>query len=227
MKHRILYDFDNVLMDTEKLRTYLSDSVVRAAQGKITRENFLSSYDKGKTNEILDVGAVAKDLARFNSLTPGAVEKIFYGAPFKTFLFPGALDLLRQTKNTSMIYSAGDEGYQPTKIRDSGVVDIIGEKNLIITRNKTGLLPEIFQRLRQESIKNITIVDDRSNILDVALAEGKKTGIHVTPVWMKYGKYTEAPKRSEVAIAHSLAEFSQRFVGYTIEGSVQNQGRLK
>ncbi len=150
------------------------------------------------------------------------LENLFYKPNFKKYLYPQTLITIKKLKNLGdvKIFSLGDRFYQSLKIKNSGIEEAVGRKNVIVVQDKKIGLREVLSKLFKK-YGYITIVDDRSDVLESAF----QINPEITTIWIKHGEYediTPIRKDSITYSAHSLSEAST-FLESFVETIKQNK----
>ena len=183
-----LIDFDNTLFDTEALKKTISNTF-KEKYGRNNLKKFWEIYDTiSKKVGYVDITMISSELS--NKLGAGAPEdflKLFLNLDFKKHVFKHSKRLIKilKGKGRVVLYSTGDSGYQPIKIKKSGIAKLIGKNNVVVLKNKKESLTETLTTINTEGNKKVILIDDRVDFLEMA----KKIYPGCVTVWFKYGKY--------------------------------------
>jgi FMN phosphatase YigB (HAD superfamily) len=183
-----LLDFDDTLIDTNKLKRKIEADLNVQFKNLITPQLFWKSYNeitkKYKYNNVPKLAELISKKCGLKRTTE--IGNLFYNAKFKSCLHPSITELIKSLKRLGdvKIYSLGHPQYQLIKIRKSGVEKMVGKKNVIIVQDKKKGFREILHE-SSKKYERITIIDDRSDILESATLISPK----ITTVWVKQGEY--------------------------------------
>lgn len=188
MQEAFLVDVDNTLLDTDRLKDRIGQNYMQQ-QGSNNDLLWQTYAQVSKQKGVVDIQEIASQVARATHTKPTSIENIFLNAPFNECLFEGSLQLLKELKKRGqvIIYSWGDTFYQPIKIEKSGIEEIVGSENVVITADKNEGLKQLVHDLKARNTHSITIIDDKAEVLDAAYA--LDPNIH--RVWIQYGKYKD------------------------------------
>ena len=182
-----LVDVDGTLLDSQKTKEAVGASFTKQF-GEASIIKFQEAYkDIIAKRGFLDIPGISIKLASELKTDSSTIEKIFLNLPFKDFLFPGALDFLKnlQSQGKVLIYSQGDDLYQPLKIKNSGIEETVGAENVIIREDKAKYFPEFKKEIEKENFSEITIIDNSEDILE----SGRKVFPEAKLVLAGEGKY--------------------------------------
>lgn len=164
-------DVDGTLLNTQKLKIAIGEEFVKQF-GKDSASKLWDVYTKVLNEKgFVDIKEIARTLApslKINDFS--LVENVFLDSPFRDFLFPGALAFLKGLlpQGKVLIYSQGDDLYQPRKIRESGIEEIVGKENVIIKKDKEEYFSELKKDLEKEIFSEITVIDNSPSVLESA-----------------------------------------------------------
>lgn len=193
-----LVDVDNTLIDTERIKEIIQEKFLEKFGKTISLEDFWEIYRRvSEEKGYVDIKEIADRVTRRLGLPDNnQTLALFTKISFKDCLLPGALNLLAllKTKGKVVIYSWGDELYQPLKIKESGIEEIVGEDNVIISQHKQDDLKNIIKVY--QGCEEIIIIDDNLEIIERA----KEINPAIKGIWMRFGKYKNSVPKSNDTI---------------------------
>ncbi|MCA9880367.1 MAG: HAD family hydrolase [Thermomicrobiales bacterium] len=213
------FDVDNTLLDNERAKRELWAQFA-AHLGPDGAQRFDDIYEQVRR----DLGLVslplvleALDAAAANdpALTPAQQSERRYvfagllmGFPYGDYLYPGALAAVRHARAAGQvaILSEGDEVFQPHKIWRTGLYQEVAGA-VIIFRHKLEHLRELVAAYPAD---HYLLVEDKPDILQ---AVKRTLGRQVTTIFVRQGKYANAPTTADGAsqpdvTLGSIAEFA-------------------
>lgn len=216
-KRAYLIDFDNTLFDTEKLKLSISSSFKeKFGSKKLTK--FWNCYSSVCRNlGCIDIHQIAlKCQKTFKEGTVDEYESLFLKQNFKKFVFKNTEKTIRTLKKMgkTILYTLGDDYYQPIKIEKSGIGRFIGKKNIHITKDKDKILGVRLLDLKSQGYSTIILIDDKAEILEKA----KKIDPGIITVWYRYGKYKNTQPKQSLSIDKEFT--SQNELVYYLENFV-------
>jgi FMN phosphatase YigB (HAD superfamily) len=200
-----LFDVDNTLIDNDRAKEDLSLRI-GTLLGEEGERRFWELYEevrraRGLVNIPLILAEYGKELDADPSLDDAerrqlrfALAEIVMGFPYKEYLYPGALDALRQARALGpvAVLSEGDATFQPHKIWRAGL-DPEVDGNILVFDRKLEHLDELLAAFPAD---HYVLVEDKPEIL----AKVKQAlGPLVTTVLVRQGKYANAPLTMEPA----------------------------
>ncbi len=195
-----LFDVDNTLIDNDRAKHDLSAGI-GAVLGEGDERRFWELYEeirreRGLVNIPLILAEYGNELDRDAALTATerrrrrfALAEIVMGFPYQRYLYPGALDALREARRLGpvAVLSEGDATFQPHKIWRAGL-DSEVDGNILVFDRKLEHLDEL---LAAYPADHYVLVEDKPEIL----AKVKQTlGTRVTTVLLQQGKYALTPR---------------------------------
>lgn len=190
----VLLDVDNTLLDNDSLRARLEDGLVEVL-GEESAGRFWEKYEEVRLAK--DMVDLPETIERFLSDCPGApdakrVRAAVYDFPFKDFVYPESLQVLRHISSFAkpVILSDGDQMYQRHKIREAGLEAAVGGDVLVYVHKE-----EEFDDVRARfPAEHYAMVDDKIRI-HAALKDAQ--GDLVTTVMVRQGRYArDLPRNS-------------------------------
>ena len=191
-----LVDVDNTLLDNDAIQRDLKDHL-ECAFGVAARERYWRILEDlfAQLGYRDYIGA----LQRYRAEHPLDVELLAMSSflmdyPFANRLFPGAPDVLKRLTGfgRTVILSDGYVVFQPRKIEQAGISDLVGG-HVLIYIHKEEALEDVERRYPAE---HYVLIDDKLRIL---AAVKKFWGERVTTVFPRQGIYAHDP--------HIAAEF--------------------
>ena len=173
-KRSYIVDLDNTILDTDAIKSYWTEELKK--RYKIKKSRFLEAYqDSKKISGVVDVCVLSKLL--------GISEKFFFDTKFQKFLFKNSLQNLQilKTSGTVIIFSLGNKQFQQTKVKECGIEQVVGEKNIVIVNDKTYGIKELLKKLHGQ----VVMIDDASEILE----EATRIRPDIITIWVRYGRY--------------------------------------
>jgi len=190
-----LIDVDNTLIDNDFIKSDL-DKHLRVEMGDALTDRFWELYEQARQERgVVDIPLALKRLREQTSLseldeqTSLHVHSLFDNYPFHKALYPHTLETLHylRTLGLTVIVSDGDMSFQPEKIYNSDLAEIVEGRVLIYT-HKQEHLQEI---LTLYPADHYAMIDDKPQILaDSKLIMGKS----LTTVFVQQGHYAAGPK---------------------------------
>lgn len=198
-----LFDVDNTLIDNDRAKGDLS-ARIGALLGADGERRFWDLYEevrreRGLVNIPLILASYDKELAADASLDDAerrrlrfALADIVMGFPYKEYLYPGALEAVRQARALGpvAVLSEGDATFQPHKIWRTGL-DPEVDGNVLVFDRKLEHLDELQAAFPAD---RYVLVEDKPDIL---AAVKKAWGERVTTVLVRQGKYANVPLSGE------------------------------
>lgn len=186
-----LLDVDNTLLDNDRVEADLRAHLVERFGEELQREYW--SFFEALRSE-LGYADYLGALQRFRLAHPHhghlvGMSSWLVDYPFSDRLYPGALDIVRQTgeKGRSVILSDGDVVFQPRKIERSGIAEAAGERVLVYVHKER----ELDDVERRYPADRYVLVDDKLRIL---AAVKEAWGGRVTTVFVRQGHYALDPQ---------------------------------
>jgi phosphoglycolate phosphatase-like HAD superfamily hydrolase len=194
-----LFDVDNTLIDNDRAKEDLSARIA-ALLGDDGERRFWDLYEEirreqGLVNIPLILARYGQELEADASLTAAerrrlrfALADIVMGFPYKDYLYPGAIDTVRQARalGTVAVLSEGDATFQPHKIWRAGL-DPEVDGNVLVFDRKLEHLEEMTAAFPAD---HYVLVEDKPDILATVK---RALGPRVTTVLVRQGKYAHAP----------------------------------
>ena len=196
-EHRVtfLFDVDNTLIDNDRAKQDLSTQI-DALLGEAGERRFWELYEEvrreqGLVNIPLILARFGAESDRDPTLTEPerrrqrfALADIVMGFPYKDYLYPGAMDAVRNARALGKVavLSEGDATFQPHKIWRAGL-DPEVDGNVLVFDRKLEHLDEMTAAFPAD---HYVLVEDKPDIL--ATVKGA-LGPRVTTVLVRQGKY--------------------------------------
>ena len=194
-----LFDVDNTLVDNERAKHDLSARIATLL-GEAGERRFWEQYEevrreRGLVNIPLILARYGDELDADPALDDDerrrlrfALADIVMGFPYRQYLYPGAIDAVRQARSLGQVavLSEGDATFQPHKIWRTGL-DPEVEGNVLVFDRKLEHLDEMTAAFPAD---HYVLVEDKPDILATVK---RALGPRVTTVLVRQGKYANAP----------------------------------
>src|SRR5216683_1835937 len=190
-----LIDVDNTLIDNDHVKDDL-DEHIKVEMGDPLTTRFWDFYEQAREESgVVNIPLALKwlreqtPLSELDEQTYLHVHSLFDNYPFFNALYPHTLETLHylRTLGLTVIVSDGDMSFQPEKIYNSDLAEIVEGRVLIYT-HKQEHLQEI---LTLYPTDHYAMIDDKPQILaDSKLIMGKS----LTTVFVQQGHYAAGPK---------------------------------
>ena len=197
----IFFDIDYTLIDTDKLRSRLSDAFqqtlnITAQQYKDVISNYtsaLASSTDFNPDEFISFLAPKYDFLIAD------LEKVYWHNPqfYQESLYPEVLRVLKRMKGeyNMGIFSEGFIKYQTAKLKESGILNFFDPKNIYIFRRK--LLPE---NLANFPAGSLVIDDDPVNVKALLNLP------QVVPIWINRKNASTHPQARTITSLLALLD---------------------
>lgn len=189
-----LFDVDNTLLDNDRVRAELAETIERIV-GPERGEAFWESYEQVRRDR--DYVDYPNTIARFGRAFPDEVgypdvADAILGYPYRAAVFPGAHDVLRQAQRVGpvAILTDGDPVYQPAKVARAGLTEAI-DGPVLVFDHKEQHLAEVERRVPAE---RYVMVDDKPRIL---AAMSDRLGERMSTLHVCQGRYAHAAEHDE------------------------------
>lgn len=197
MKSRItfLIDFDNTLLDNDKVKIRIAD-YISSRFGKSFTDRFLAIHDqirmqKGYVDFPSTINQIASEVHK--PQLKAELHDIFHNFDLKSCLFEKATEVIvhLQKFGQVVVLTEGDSHYQTIKIKKSGIWKLVNGKVEIPLINKV------------ENIKNLMLkypsdiyyfIEDKPELLEKA---GKIYGLQLKRIHVCQGHYSVICKREK------------------------------
>jgi FMN phosphatase YigB (HAD superfamily) len=203
----VLFDVDNTLLDNDRVTADLREHL-DVEVGPERAQRYWAIFEQLRTE--LGYADYLGALQRYRGEYPHelhllAVSKFLINYPFKTRLYPKALEAIKHVRcwGTPAILSDGDVVFQPRKVNCSGLWNAVNG-NVMIYVHKELELADVEERYPAQ---HYVLVDDKLRIL---AAVKKLWGQRVTTVFVRQGHYALDPK---VVSAYPAADRSIESIG--------------
>ena len=190
----VLVDVDNTLLDNDLIRSRLGEALADVL-GEEHADRFWEIYEA--VREESDFVDFPHTIERFGRECPdtgcvGRVSAVLYDFPFREFVYPQSLDVLRHLSSfaTSVILSDGDQLFQRYKIRAAGLEEAVAGNVLVYVHKEQ----EIADIKRRFPARHYVMVDDKPRI---HAAMKPALGDELTTVMVCQGKYANEPAHDD------------------------------
>jgi hypothetical protein len=185
-----LYDVDNTLLDNDRLKAEATQRLA-VLIGAEWADRFWEIYEAVRAET--DVVDIPESLRRFHKYCSDpaiarTAQRVFDTIDFDSYLYPGALDVLKYTEamGNNVILSDGDQVFQQRKVDQSGIARA-AENRVLIYVHKEEHLDEILAYCPGEIY---ILVDDKPRI---GKAMQKLLGDRLRVVFVCQGHYAHDP----------------------------------
>lgn len=198
-----LVDFDNTIFDTEQLKESISSDFANKF-GSQNLSRFWKCYSEVcREKGCIDIKSIARRTR--DAIRKGTVEdyeNIFLKQNFKKFVFKKTELLIKTLKKSGkvILYTLGDNYYQPIKIKESGLEKAFGKKNIFIAKNKNNMLDIRILDLKSWGYSKIILIDDKAEVLEKA----KMIDPEIITVWYRFGGYKNIRPKRDILIDREL-----------------------
>jgi NDP-sugar pyrophosphorylase family protein len=173
-----VFDIDNTLLDTDSVKKYVSNNLVKRLIKTDLLKIFWDEYEDCRKKlghvsipEFSDSFAEKTQQSRFSE----EIREMFYTIPFNKFIFAGVNDLMEyiDPKGEIVILTDGDLVYQPMKIKNLEISKYLDE--MFVFEHKSEF-PEVIDKIYRGRRK--IIVDDKITNLE-SLKSGVENSIAI------------------------------------------------
>lgn len=150
---------------------------------------------------LVDVDGVLFDTEKIRPYVEKGLSTNELKPYFKQFIFKGALDVLKKLQELGkIIVFSGTEDleYQQTKLIESGIEQVAGKDNVVITLDKHEEVKPQIEKLKAEGFSQIFIIDDRVTIMEKAYLANPQT----IRILVSYGKYKDTPIKNPEVVTY-------------------------
>ncbi len=183
-----LFDVDNTLLDNDRVKADFVAGIAGAV-GSEAGDRFWEIYEE--VRRVRDYVDYPETIRRFREAFPdepgvSAVEELVLEYPYKTALYPGALDVLARVQviGPAAIVTDGDPVYQPAKIARAGLADAVGQRVFVFADK----VPHLDDVARSIPADRYVLFDDKRAIL----ARAEHLDGRLLTVQVRQGHYASA-----------------------------------
>jgi len=184
-----LFDVDNTLLDNDRAKAELAAGIEPAVGAKAGATFWQIYEDVRRLRDYVDY---PRTLERFREAFPTElgfpeVAELVLGYPYRSVLYPGALEVLArvQTIGPAAIVTDGDPVYQAAKIARAGLAEAV-ERRVFLYAHKEAHLAEVKEALPAD---RYVIFDDKVSVLDAV----ERLDERVFTVHVRQGHYGAIP----------------------------------
>jgi len=189
-----LFDVDNTLLDTDRVRSDLHDFLARQI-GPQQQEHYFAIFERMRAE--LGYADYLGALQEYRVTHPHHTEIMHVSLyllnyHFANRLFPRSLDVVEHANQMgkAVILSDGDVVFQPHKIENAGLWEAFNG-NVLLYIHKEQELDAVAERFPAD---HYVMVDDKLRILD---AMKREWGSRLTTVFVRQGHYAREAKNLE------------------------------
>ncbi|HET9497109.1 MAG TPA: HAD family hydrolase [Candidatus Limnocylindria bacterium] len=182
-----LFDVDNTLLDNDRVKAELAEGIDNA-MGEAAGARFWAIYED--VRRMRDYVDYPRTLERFREVFPRdagfpAVAELVLGYPYRSALYPGALEVLArvQTIGPAAIVTDGDPVYQAAKVARAGLADAV-DRRVFIFAHKEAHVAELQAIVPAD---RYVVFDDKPEVL----ATVKRVDDGFRTVLVRQGHYGE------------------------------------
>ena len=183
-----LFDVDNTLLDNDRVKAELAEGIENAV-GEAAGARFWEIYED--VRRMRDFVDYPRTLERFREAFPRepgfpAVAEMVLGYPYRSVLYPGALEVLArvQTIGPAAIVTDGDPVYQAAKVARAGLADAV-ERRVFLYAHKESHWAEVAAAVPAD--RNVMFEDKADVLATIKRLDGRLLTVH-----LRQGHYGEA-----------------------------------
>ncbi len=180
-----LFDVDNTLIDNDRVKVELAEGIENAV-GETAGDRFWEIYED--VRRMRDFVDYPRTLERFREAFPRepgfpAVAELVLGYPYRSVLYPGALEVLARVQEVgpAAIVTDGDPVYQAAKVARAGLADAV-ERRVFLYGHKESHWSEVVAAVPAD---RYVLFEDKADVL----ATIKRMDDRVTTVHLRQGHY--------------------------------------
>lgn len=191
-------DFDETLMNTDRLRADLLEEV-RKVGGEDLASAYQEAYEATRSEHgVPHLPLVIKKLADTEAISREqhfALVHIFHSYPYNDYLYPGAEEAVTYLRRQGrvLLFSDGNAFFQPQKIYATAIRDMVD--SIVVLPNKTAAFEELSGYWPAEKY---VFIDDKQKVLDAAKSF---FGEQATTVLVRQGRYVDTSSASTADIS--------------------------
>ena len=189
MRITSLIDVDNTLLDNDAAKVEI-DRRLDALLGERGSDQFWAAYEAVRAEQgVVDIPrAIARAVAEIgNRAVHRPLADLFMTFPFRDFIYPGALELLKELRGQGpvVILSDGDPVFQPVKIARSGLATAV-DGFVLVFPHKEEHLPELAAAFPAD---RFLLIDDKPTVIERVTARAHELGAPLETILVRQGKY--------------------------------------
>jgi hypothetical protein len=184
-----LIDVDNTLLDNDAAKVEI-DRRLDGLLGKRGSDQFWTAYEAVRAEQgVVDIPrAIARAVAEIGDRSiHRPLAELFMTFPFRDFIYPGALDLLRELRahGPVVILSDGDPVFQPVKIARAGLATAV-DGFVLVFPHKEEHLPELAAAFPAD---RFVLIDDKPAVIERMTERAHELGAPLETILVRQGKY--------------------------------------
>lgn len=199
----ILFDIDYTLIDSDKLRLFAHQEILKQLKiSKVEVERATENFSKTlKSSLEFSPQRYARFLTNYfadSLIEKKATDILNEPAIYQQATYPETIPALKILKqNCSLgIFSEGVRKFQITKITLSGIINYLDRGLIFIYPEKSGVMKSIIRK-----IGKVYVIDDNpEHIVELSKING------VSPIWLKRGPKTQKEENLNCPTILSLEE---------------------
>ena len=189
MRTTSLIDVDNTLLDNDAAKVEI-DRRLDVLLGERGSDQFWAAYEAVRAEQ--GVVDIPRTIARaVREIGDQAVHRplaeLFMTFPFRDYIYPGALDLLKElrTQGPVVILSDGDPIFQPVKIARAGLATAV-DGFVLVFPHKEEHLPELAAAFPAD---RFLLIDDKPTVIERMTERAEELGAPLETILVRQGKY--------------------------------------
>lgn len=181
-KTTFFIDFDNTLIDNDKIKVQIQSTISKKYGPKFTNRFLAINQKLRKEKGYVDFPATIKQIAKEKNepKLARALHDLFHNFKFKDCLFERTEEVIKYLENLGqvVVVTEGDSHYQEIKIKSSEIWDLVDGMVEIPLKDKVSHFPEFLEKYPSDIYY---FVEDKPEVLKKIsdLYEGKIKTIHV------------------------------------------------
>ena len=204
-----LFDVDNTLLDNDRVKRELAEGINEAV-GEAAGAKFWEIYED--VRRLRDYVDYPRTLERFREAFPRepafpAVAELVLGYPYRSVLYPGALEGLARVQEIgpAAIVTDGDPVYQAAKVARAGLADAVKQR-VFLFAHKEARWREVMEALPAD---RYVMFEDKADVL----ATIKRLDERVLTVHVRQGHYGVA----DIGVVRPAPDWSIECIGDLLE----------
>jgi hypothetical protein len=203
-----LIDVDNTLLDNDAAKVEI-DRRLDTLLGDRGSDQFWAAYEAVRAEQgVVDIPrAIARAVAEIgNRAIHPPLAELFMTFPFRDYIYPGALDLLKELRTLGpvVILSDGDPVFQPVKIARAGLATAV-DGFVLVFSHKEEHLPELAAAFPAD---RYLLIDDKPGVIERMTARAHELGAPLETILVRQGKYAAQAGDDWAGATHAVRTIS-------------------